>query len=249
MKEGAWMFDNPNSIINLQPMFLIMLVIIAIFILIYVVVLIFRNPFSYPYFSHSFDITGKRNVNLEDYIDNFLRDEKKWIKLQTHQYKIQEWKKQTENYTQTCRMSKYRTKQYQNVLDDNNAYHFIFVRKQTRYKQQNYVKTSYKVLVADTELKVSWQWLTNRRNQLEKIGFEATLREYNSNSQRKLMTKALRKTIMERDNYTCQSCGKYMPDEVGLHIDHIIPIAKGGKSIPSNLRVLCSKCNGSKGSK
>lgn len=54
---------------------------------------------------------------------------------------------------------------------------------------------------------------------------------------------------MERDSYTCQICGKYMPGEVGLHIDHIFPIAKGGKSIPSNLRVLCSKCNGKKGAK
>ena len=44
-------------------------------------------------------------------------------------------------------------------------------------------------------------------------------------------------------------CGKYMPDEVGLHIDHIIPVAKGGKTVPSNLQVLCSKCNGNKGTK
>ena len=50
-----------------------------------------------------------------------------------------------------------------------------------------------------------------------------------------------------RDNYTCQICGKHMPDEVGLHIDHIISIKNGGKSTPSNLRVLCSKCNGKKG--
>lgn len=39
---------------------------------------------------------------------------------------------------------------------------------------------------------------------------------------------------------------KYMPDEVGIEVDHIIPIAKGGKTVPSNLQVLCSKCNGSK---
>ena len=91
--------------------------------------------------------------------------------------------------------------------------------------------------------------MDNRHKQLEKIGFETTLRNYNSKSQRKLMTPSLRKKIMERDHYTCQICKKYMPDEVGLHIDHIIPISKGGKSIPSNLRVLCSKCNGSKGSK
>ena len=40
-----------------------------------------------------------------------------------------------------------------------------------------------------------------------------------------------------------------VPDEVGLHIDHIIPVSKGGKTIKSNLRVLCSKCNGKKSNK
>ena len=61
--------------------------------------------------------------------------------------------------------------------------------------------------------------------------------------------KKLRKQIMERDNYTCQICQKHMPDEVGLQIDRIIPISKGGKTVASNLRVLCNKCNGSKGAK
>lgn len=82
-----------------------------------------------------------------------------------------------------------------------------------------------------------------------KINYECTLKEYNSNNQRKLMTKELRKRIINRDNYTCQMCGKYMPDEVGLHVDHIIPISKGGKTVPSNLQVLCSKCNGNKSNK
>ena len=63
------------------------------------------------------------------------------------------------------------------------------------------------------------------------------------------MTKELKDRVKTRNNYTCQICGKYMPDEVGLHIDHIIPIKAGGKSIYENLQVLCSKCNGSKGSK
>lgn len=81
---------------------------------------------------------------------------------------------------------------------------------------------------------------------LQKIDFQCTLNEYHCKNQRKLMTKALRKEIMLRDNYTCQICGKYMPDEVGLHIDHIIPVSKGGKTIVSNLQVLCSKCNGKK---
>ena len=40
-----------------------------------------------------------------------------------------------------------------------------------------------------------------------------------------------------------------MPDEVGLHIDHIIAIKNGGKTAESNLQVLCDKCNLGKGVK
>lgn len=210
---------------------------------------IFKNPFQYPYYERVFDVTGKRNVKLEDYIDRLLCDTCSWNALQRHEQGIQQWKRDTENYLQTCRLKKLRIKQYYQILDDAHAYHFKVIRMQTRYQQQYYVKTSYKVPMDDLEWAVNWSWLINRYKQLEKIGFEATLNEYNSKSQRKLMTPALRKKIMERDHYTCQSCGKYMPDEVGLHIDHIIPIAKGGKSVASNLRVLCSKCNGSKGAK
>ena len=57
------------------------------------------------------------------------------------------------------------------------------------------------------------------------IGFECTVKEYYSKNQRKLMTKELCKEIMARDNCTCQICGKYMFNEVGLHVDHIVPVA------------------------
>lgn len=120
---------------------------------------------------------------------------------------------------------------------------------QTRYRQQNYVKTSYKVSVLDSEIAVDWDWLVQRHRKLERIGFEATLKEYHSRDQRRQMTKELRQQIMKRDHYTCQNCGKYMPDGVGLQIDHIIPISKGGKTVASNLQVLCSKCNGRKGNR
>ena len=230
-------------------MLIILCTIVTTPILIRFILQILQNPFSFPYFSQSFDVTGKRNVKIEDYIDNFIRDKDNWILLQRHQDSIKEWKKETENRIQNCKLRKYRTKQFNKVLDEDHAYHFKLTRKQTRYKQKNYIKESYIVISTDSEWTANWPWLKNRYQQLKEISFEATLREYESKNQRNLMTKALRKAIMERDCYTCQICGKRMPDEVGLHIDHIIPIAKGGKSIPSNLRVLCSKCNGSKGAK
>ena len=99
------------------------------------------------------------------------------------------------------------------------------------------------------EYHYSYEQIEERDKKLGEINYECTLNKYHSKNQRKLVTQNLRKEIMERDNYTCQKCGKYMPDEVGLHIDHIIPVSKGGKSIPSNLQVLCSKCNGKKSNK
>lgn len=222
---------------------------ILVFILAYLAYRILRNPFQYPYYVHVFDVTSKRNIKIEDYIDNFLCNPCNWRLLQMHEQHIQQWKTETQKNIQACRLKGLRAKQYQKILDDKRAYRFRTIRQQTRYRQQNYVKTSYKVSVVDSECGVDWSWLKNRYKQLERIGFEATLNEYNSKSQRKLMTPLLRKMIMERDHYTCQNCGKYMPDEAGLHIDHIIPIVKGGKSVSSDLRVLCSKCNGRKGAK
>lgn len=113
----------------------------------------------------------------------------------------------------------------------------------------NYVKHPYTVNELVKDFHCNYDYLLDKYNFLKSIDFETTSSKYHSKNQRKLMTPKLRKTIMERDNYTCQMCGKYMPDEVGLHIDHIIPVSKGGKTVESNLQVLCSKCNGRKSNK
>lgn len=72
-----------------------------------------------------------------------------------------------------------------------------------------------------------------------------------SRGQRALMTQKLRKDILERDNYTCQKCGNsiYNEENLLLEVDHIIPVSKGGKTVPENLQTLCWKCNRSKGNK
>ena len=57
------------------------------------------------------------------------------------------------------------------------------------------------------------------------------------------VTDSLRYDIMRRDNFKCVLCGASANEGVRLHVDHIIPIAKGGKSNPNNLRTLCERCN------
>ena len=60
---------------------------------------------------------------------------------------------------------------------------------------------------------------------------------------------SLRYDILNRDNFTCVLCGASAKQGVRLHVDHIIPIAKGGKSTPDNLRTLCERCNVGKSDK
>lgn len=48
--------------------------------------------------------------------------------------------------------------------------------------------------------------------------------------------------VLERDGYTCQYCGAKAP-RAELHIDHIVPVSKGGTSDMSNLVTACAECN------
>ena len=55
----------------------------------------------------------------------------------------------------------------------------------------------------------------------------------------------LRFEVLVRDKFTCRFCGASPNKDpsVTLHIDHIIPWSKGGKTTISNLQTLCSTCN------
>lgn len=49
--------------------------------------------------------------------------------------------------------------------------------------------------------------------------------------------------------FVCQKCGRVFKTRRGLHLDHILPRKRGGKTIIENLQVLCAECNRRKGAK
>ena len=83
---------------------------------------------------------------------------------------------------------------------------------------------------------------------LAKYNFEMTEYQYHCDNQRKLMTQELRNEIIERDNCICQICKKKCSKNE-IEIDHIKPVSKGGKTMRSNLQVLCLSCNRKKSNK
>lgn len=76
-------------------------------------------------------------------------------------------------------------------------------------------------------------------------GFSRYLRRGSDRPAPAIWAKA-RAFVFSRDNFTCQYCG-----ERGgrLECDHVVPLARGGSSEPSNLATSCKPCNRSKSAK
>jgi 5-methylcytosine-specific restriction endonuclease McrA/endogenous inhibitor of DNA gyrase (YacG/DUF329 family) len=61
--------------------------------------------------------------------------------------------------------------------------------------------------------------------------------------------------VFEAQGWRCQLCGVWTPRELrgtnsdnAPELDHIIPLARGGRHVRSNVQCACRKCNGIKGS-
>lgn len=57
-----------------------------------------------------------------------------------------------------------------------------------------------------------------------------------------------RRTVMIRDQYTCQYCGA-QPGKHALTLDHVVPRARGGRTSWENIVVACGPCNQRKGNR
>ena len=67
-------------------------------------------------------------------------------------------------------------------------------------------------------------------------------------SNRIALSKSKRFEILNRDNFTCQYCGRKAP-EVELEVDHIKAVANGGTNDDDNLITACHDCNIGKSAK
>ncbi len=60
---------------------------------------------------------------------------------------------------------------------------------------------------------------------------------------------SLRFQILQRDRFRCTLCGNTPATDLNcrLHVDHVIPYSRGGRTEPGNLTTLCKTCNLGKG--
>ena len=208
-----------------------------------------EKRFVYPYCDVHIDVSGRRKVNLEDCVDTYLI-ENGMDEIEEGIKQIELWKLESVDRIENKKFFRESARrEFEECLDDAHQVRFIFERTYTKTYTVAYTPQSYRAKVESDRLEVDIFWVRERFARLREIGFSSTLNMRHSAIQRRLMTKQLRDEIARRDDYTCRICGKYMPDGIGLVIDHVIPVSRGGTSVPANLQVLCSKCNGFKSAK
>lgn len=76
----------PTMEAKLFGLFITMMTVFAVYLLYRAL----RNQFRYPYFEQAFDVSNKRNVNIEDWIDRFLANERNWELIKSHSQRIED---------------------------------------------------------------------------------------------------------------------------------------------------------------
>ncbi len=62
---------------------------------------------------------------------------------------------------------------------------------------------------------------------------------------RRTISLGLRYEVLRRDRFRCSLCGTSPASQLRceLHVDHVVPFSRGGKTVAANLRTLCADCN------
>ena len=128
---------------------------------------------------------------------------------------------------------------------DDNMLRIFFGRKLYFLRQLDVecMKISHPGIYDDKESNVEFGTRALEDLPLNKIG------KVNPELEKELRNEAFEKSKNEQGEYCCANCGMTGKSRVYFQVDHIIPMNRGGKSVPENLQILCRQCNGEKGDK
>jgi hypothetical protein len=93
----------------------------------------------------------------------------------------------------------------------------------------------------------SWwdKTMAERRESNERLLAAMQIAEREPNYERRQIPSEVRIEVWQRDGARCKKCGS----RERLHLDHIIPVSKGGSDAAQNLELLCQRCNLAKGAR
>lgn len=189
-------------------------------------------------------------------------------------YLVYDIAESVEKYKTEIKKAEYNDQQFKKYADKIRAYHYgEFDVDSSRYKKEKLVKieksiikpiikcpaTTFWTSVKLTRTDLKGQWFESKRGSFTMQEVKSLITAVSQKRgtyylnqavwksiekvERSLVSNKLRFAIFNRDGNRCCKCGS----RDNLEIDHIIPISKGGKSVPNNLQTLCHDCNYQKG--
>jgi 5-methylcytosine-specific restriction endonuclease McrA len=223
------------------------------------------NIYSKQYFQENKEqIYEKRKVQRQENIEQYREDTKQNSQKyrEKNRSKILEQKKQY--YQKNAKLIIEKAKQrYQKNTEKHREYLKQYyqenIEKMRKKNKQQYQENTEKHREYMKQYRQENAKEIKQHRQSEKgkeARYKAELKR-RSNKNKVTFTSHERKQILDRDNWQCCNCGIKVHDRSTddwntpdkAHIDHVIPISKGGNSEPSNLQTLCRTCNLSKHAK
>lgn len=106
------------------------------------------------------------------------------------------------------------------------------VKYETDEERKQAIKKAQKIYSQSPKGRMAYRLKRQRRRALEA-------------QQTSVLTQKEALDLLEKSNYNCLNCGS----KDHLHLDHYIPLCKGGKLKVGNVIILCRICNGAKSGK
>jgi 5-methylcytosine-specific restriction endonuclease McrA len=152
--------------------------------------------------------------------------------------KVKDYFKQwyTENKEKVFETAKRYTEKHPEQKKNSLKHYYRNKEKRLAKAREWQIKNPLKVL------EIGRKW---RKNNPEKVREKARNRRARMKGNGGRITKAEWHELLKKANYECMKCGS--PNE--LTLDHVIPLALGGRHDISNAQVLCMDCNRKKNAK
>lgn len=176
-------------------------------------------------------------------------------KLFENFYKNVFYKTGYESYCKDCK-NEHSKKKYNENIEINRSKRTLTTHKYRQENTEQYKIVDKKYRQRNAERIKEYLKEYGKSEKGREILYRARLKR-RSYEQKVFFAPHKRKQILDRDKWTCQSCGIKVHDRSTgnwntpdkAHVDHVIPVSKGGNSEPSNLQTLCRTCNLSKSDK
>ncbi len=105
-----------------MKIFLYILIGISVIALLsFIIYNILKSPFKYPYHIVTFDVSGKRSLNVNDLIDNHLNIYG-FNEFSQHYESVKRWKTDCQERIKKSKLRQLRTQQFAKIIDDEHMF-------------------------------------------------------------------------------------------------------------------------------